>query len=89
MMKIRLLNYGLYSLKNCHKQFGKGFQHPPPFWSMPKYTQFFLARGYPLVILYDVEIDVKRRRHFCTMSQLTTQPVSYLNMEHFNLSPLC
>ena len=42
MMKIRWLSNGLYSLKNCHKQFGQAFR-PPPFWAMPKFTWFFLG----------------------------------------------
>ena len=41
MMKIRWLSNGLYSLKNCHKQFGQVFRLPPPFWAMPKFTRFF------------------------------------------------
>ena len=43
MMKIRWLSNGLYSLKNCHKQFGQAFRPPPPFWAMPKFTRFFLG----------------------------------------------
>ena len=47
MMKIRWLSNGLYSLKNCHKQFGQAFRPPPPFWAMPKFTRFLLGWGFP------------------------------------------
>ena len=43
LMKIKWLSNGLYSLKNSHKQFGHAFR--PPFWAMPKFTQFFLGRA--------------------------------------------
>ena len=42
-MKIKWLSNGLYSLKNCHKQFGQAFRPHPPFWAMPKFTCFFLG----------------------------------------------
>ena len=43
MMKIRWLSYGLYSLKNCHKQFGQAFRPPPPFGQCPNLHGFFLG----------------------------------------------
>ena len=48
-MKIKWLSNGLYSLKNCNKQFGQAFRPPPPFWAMPKFTRFFLGWGFPKV----------------------------------------
>ena len=41
-MKIRWLNNGLYSLKNCHKQFGQAFRPPPlpPFGQCPNLHGF-------------------------------------------------
>ena len=48
MMKIRWLSNGLYSLKNCHKQFGQAFRPPPPFGQCPNLHGFFWV-GLPLV----------------------------------------
>ena len=46
MMKIRWLSNGLYSLKNCHKQFGQAFQPPPPFLGNAQiYMVFFGFRN--------------------------------------------
>ena len=42
-MKIRWLSNGLYSLKNCHKQFGQAFRPPPPFGQCPNLHSF--SRG--------------------------------------------
>ena len=51
MMKIRCLSNGLYSLKNCHKQFGQAFWPPhPPFGQCPNLHGFFLA-GASLTLL--------------------------------------
>ena len=55
-MKIRWLSNGLYSLKNCHKQFGQAFR-PPPFWAMPKFTRFFFGRGFPYIFHTSVAIS--------------------------------
>ena len=55
-----------YSCKNCHKQFGQGFPPPtPPFWTMPKYTRFLLARSSPQILnmtlwfVIEVEVEIE------------------------------
>ena len=43
MMQIKCLSNGLYSLKNCHIPFGKGFQ--PPHYGRIPVEQPFTLRG--------------------------------------------
>ena len=51
MMKIRWLSNGLYSLKNCHKQFGQAFR-PPPFLGNAQIYTVFIWQGLPLCVWY-------------------------------------
>ena len=62
MMKIRWLSYGLYSLKNCHKQFGQAFRPPPFLGNAQIYMVFFLG-GASLRTVY-----VLKKRIFLTLS---------------------
>ena len=54
MVQIKCLSNGLYSLKNSHIPFGKGFQ-PPPLTAEFRLNIHFFPRGLPL---FGPECDV-------------------------------